>query len=86
MLSALKTWWHQQTLSVRETYRDLYRHYRIERDRAETRLIQRSHGDEAILSSLARMHEEQHREAVERQVRRFHEASRFVTRPPKDAA
>lgn len=84
MMTALRDDLRQQTLGMRETYRDLYRHYRIERDRAEHRLVQRSHGDEAILASLARLHEEQHRQNIERQVRRFAEASRFVTREPKD--
>lgn len=86
MLTALRAYWTQQTLGMRETYRDLYRHYKLERDRTEHRLVQRSHGDEAILAAMERAHEEQHRQSVERQVRRLYEASRFVTRPPKDAA
>lgn len=83
MLTSLRAYFRQQTLGMRETYRDLYRHYKLERDRAEHRLVQRSHGDEAILSAFARLHEDQHRQTVERQVRRFAEASRFVTKEPK---
>lgn len=86
MLTALRAWWHRHTLDFRETYRDLYRHYKLERDRAEHRIVHRSHGDEAILASMARLHEEAHRQAVERQVRRFAEAARFVTKTPKDTA
>lgn len=84
-LATLRAYLHKRALGVRETYADLYRHYKFEQDRAERPTVHRSHGDAAILDAMHQAQEDQKRQAVERQVRRYCEASRFVTRPSKDA-
>lgn len=81
-LATLRAYLHKQTLGMRETYRDLYRHYKLERDRAERPTVHRSHGDAAILDAMHQAQEDLHRQTIERQVRRYYEASRFVT--PKE--
>lgn len=88
MLTALRAYCHQQTLGIRETWRELYRHYRLERERieAQPRFASRSTDDAAIMAAIAHAREDQHHQTVERQVRSLHEASRLVTRAPKDAA
>jgi hypothetical protein len=77
--TTLRAYLHQQTLGMREVYRDLYRHYKLERDRLEREPIHRSHGDAAILSAMHQAQEDQRQDAIERQIRRYYEASRFVT-------
>lgn len=88
MLAALRAYFLQQTFWMRETCRDLYRHYRLERARieAQPRFSSRAQDDRFIMAAIARAQEEQHHQSVERQVRRLHEMSRFVSRTPKDAA
>jgi hypothetical protein len=88
MFAALRAYCLQQTLGMRETCRDLYRHYRLERARieAQPRFSVKAQDDRFIMAAIARAKEEQRDQSVERQVRRLYEQSRFVSRPPKDAA
>jgi hypothetical protein len=82
MLTAIRAYWHRQALALRDAYRELYRHYRLEYrhtlDRSE-----RTEADRAMLQALARVHDEQRDQVIERQVRRYAEAARFVTKEPK---
>lgn len=88
MLTALREYWRQQTIGLRETARDLYRHYRLERARieAQPRFQAKSHDDRVMMAAIARAQEEQRAQTIERHVRRYFEASKFVNKPPKDAA
>lgn len=77
--SIFREYWHQRALAVRDAYRELYQHYKLERERIEHAAVHRTHGDAAILSAMHRAQEDQRQQSVERQVRRYYEASRFVT-------
>jgi hypothetical protein len=80
MLTAIRAYLLQHTADLRESCRDIYRHYKLERDKAErASFTLRSHDDQIILEAIARAKEAQYRQ-TEQQVRRLHEMSRFVTR------
>lgn len=86
-LRAIRDYWHRTAAEIRATCHDLYRHYRLERDRIEQedRVALRSHDDQMILAAVNQAHLRDRvsefrnlsPEQIEAQVRRWSEASRF---------